>query len=137
MTANRSCIAKKCRKNFFSTLYFTSLLFLLAPFTSKLVNYSRHSEEVFRNRRHFPSITAICRISNILQRLTHLLTTRPLLTTAKKKKLCSDAIYQYTYCCSYKSRQMRLIITIFNQVFTFSIIWSVYRLHRVIFLAST
>ena len=29
----------------------------------------KHSEE-FRNRRHFPSMTAICRFSNILQRLT-------------------------------------------------------------------
>ena len=52
--------------------------FLVAPFASKLVNYSRHSEYdseslniwKIRNRRQFPSIAAICRLSNIFQRLT-------------------------------------------------------------------
>ena len=51
---------------------------LLAPFVSKLVNYTRHCEslnnpeqsEEFQNRRYFPWKTANCRFSNILQRLT-------------------------------------------------------------------
>ena len=36
-----------------------------------------------------------------------------------------------------KSRQMRLIINTIHQIYTLSIIWSIYRLHRVIFLAPT
>ena len=49
-------------------------MLLLAPFASKLVNNLWHSEsqhlKEFRNWRHFPSITAFCRFSNIFQRLT-------------------------------------------------------------------
>ena len=50
-------------------------MLLSEPFASKLVNYLRHSESLktfgrIRNRRHSPSIAAICQFSNILQRLT-------------------------------------------------------------------
>ena len=41
----------------------------MMPVNFASVMVFKHSEE-FRNRRHFSSITAICRISNILQRLT-------------------------------------------------------------------
>ena len=63
-----------CNKIFFWKCIAYIFTILLTSFAFKLVNYSwqscrvslLHSEE-FRNRRHFPSITAIFRFSNIFK----------------------------------------------------------------------